>query len=102
MELVVIAQYRARAGEEAQVEAALRQMVAPSRAEPGNLGYQACRDPGDPSLFVIVERYADAAAFEAHKASGHFATWLAGQVLPRLDSRVRLDLTPLEERGTFL
>jgi quinol monooxygenase YgiN len=94
MEFVVIAQYRVRAGEEDKVEVALREMVAPTRAERGNLDYQVFRDPGDPAFFVLYERYADAAAFEEHKASEHFATWLAGQVLPRLASRTRLDLVP--------
>ena len=95
MEFVVIAQYRVRSGEEEKVERALRQMVAPTRAEPGNLDYQILRDPADPALFVLFERYADEAAFEAHKASEHFATWLAGQVLPSLADRIRLDLVPL-------
>jgi quinol monooxygenase YgiN len=97
VEFVVIAQYRVRSGEEDKVAAALRHMVAPTRAEPGNLDYQIFRDPADPALFVLFERYADAAAFEEHKASEHFATWLAGQVLPSLDNRVRLDLVPLGE-----
>lgn len=97
MEFVVIAQYRARDGEADRVAQALRSMVAPTRAEPGNLDYQAFRDPGDPSRFVLVERYADEDAFEAHRASPHFATYLAGIVLPALDDRVRLDLVPLAD-----
>lgn len=96
LELVIIAQYRARAGEEGRVEEALRKMVAPTRAEPGNLDYQVLRDPGDPALFVLFERYADAAAFDAHRATAHFATWLVGQVLPALDDRIRLDLAPID------
>lgn len=95
MEFVVIAQYRTRAGEEARVEAALGAMVEPTRAEPGNLDYQVFRDPDDPSLFVLFERYADEGAFDAHRETPHFATWLAGQVLPALDHRIRLDLVPL-------
>jgi quinol monooxygenase YgiN len=55
------------------------------------------RDPEDPSLFVLFERYADEGAFEAHRATPHFASWLAGVVLPALDSRIRLDLVPLED-----
>src|SRR5215472_8989598 len=96
VECVVIAQYRVRAGEEEKVEAALRQMVAPTRAEPGNLDYQVFRDPTDPALFVLFERYAGEEAFEAHRASPHFGTWLAGTVLPALADRVRLDLVPME------
>ena len=46
--------------------------------------------------FVLYERYAGEDAFEAHRASPHFATWLAGTVLPALADRVRLDLTPME------
>src|ERR1700729_2762048 len=68
MEFVVIARYRARTGEEGRVEEALRKMVAPTRAEPGNLDYQVFRDPGQPEVFVLFERYADAKAFEAHRA----------------------------------
>ena len=97
MEFVVIAQYRARAGEADRVGQALRNMVSPTRAEPGNLDYQVFRDPDDPSLFVLFERYADQAAFDAHRAAPHFATWLSGVVLPALDSRVRLDLVPLAD-----
>ena len=95
MEFVVIAQYRAREGEADRVEEALRKMVSPTRAEPGNLDYQVFRSPDDPSLFVLFERYADSGAFDAHRATPHFATWLAGVVLPSLDSRIRLDLAPL-------
>lgn len=97
MEFVVIAQYRAREGKADQVAEALRNMVAPTRAEPGNLEYQAFRDPADPSLFVLFERYADAGAFEAHRATPHFAAYLTGVVLPALDDRVRLDLVPLTD-----
>ncbi len=96
MEFVVIAQYRAREGEADRVDAALRNMVTPTRAEPGNRDYQVFRDPKDPSLFVLFERYADSDAFEAHRGTPHFTTWLAGVVLPALDDRIRLDLVPLE------
>src|SRR5579859_6352596 len=72
MEFVIIAQYRAQGGADGTVEAALRRMVAPTRAEPGNLDYQVFRDPRDPSLFVLFERYADSDAFEAHRAAPHF------------------------------
>jgi quinol monooxygenase YgiN len=95
MEFVVIAQYRAREGEARCVAEALAKMVAPTRAEPGNLDYQVFRDPKDPALFVLFERYADADAFDAHRATPHFGTWLAGVVLPALDDRIRLDLVTL-------
>jgi len=97
MEFVVIAQYRARDGEARRVAEALAEMVAPTRAEQGNLDYQVFRDPNDPSLFVLFERYADADAFDAHRATPHFGTWLAAVVLPALDDRIRFDLVPLAD-----
>jgi quinol monooxygenase YgiN len=96
MECVVIARYRARTGEEGRVEEALRKMVEPTRAEPGNLDYQVFRDPAQPGVFVLFERYADAGAFAAHRGSEHFGTWLSGQVLPALAERTRLDLVPID------
>jgi quinol monooxygenase YgiN len=95
MEFVVIALYTVRPGGEEQVASALRNMRAPSRAEPGNLDYQVLRDPQQPGRFVLYERYADEAAFQAHLATDHFTTWLRGVVLPRLAERTRFDLTPL-------
>jgi quinol monooxygenase YgiN len=95
MDFVVIAQYRAREGEAERVAAALAEMVAPTRSEPGNLDYQVFRDPKDPSLFVLFERYADEEAFDAHRATPHFGTWLAGVALPALADRIRLDLVAL-------
>jgi quinol monooxygenase YgiN len=97
MEFVVIARYLARAGEEDRVEAALRKMVEPTRAEPGNLDYRVFRDPEQPAAFMLFERYTGADAFEAHRASGHFTTWLSGQVLPALAERTRFDLVPLTD-----
>ena len=95
MEFVVIVRYKARAGAESGVEAALKEMRKPSRAEPGNLDYQVMRHPGQPGVFVLYERYTDEVAFQAHLATEHVATWLRGQVLPFLEERTRLDLVPL-------
>jgi quinol monooxygenase YgiN len=98
MEVVVIVRYRARAGAEARVAAALRNMAGPSRGEPGNLEYRIFTDPADPAVFVLYERYADSEAAQAHRDTPHFATWLLGEVLPNLDERTRFDLVPFEAR----
>jgi quinol monooxygenase YgiN len=45
------------------------------RNEPGCLRFDVCSVAGDPHRFVLYELYTDAAAFEAHKASPHFAHW---------------------------
>jgi (4S)-4-hydroxy-5-phosphonooxypentane-2,3-dione isomerase len=45
------------------------------RDEPGCLRFDVCSVDGDDHRFLLYELYADAAAFEAHKASPHFAQW---------------------------
>ena len=45
------------------------------RDEPGCLRFDVCAVGSDENRFVLYELYTDAAAFEAHKASPHFAEW---------------------------
>ena len=56
------------AGMAANAEAAVRD-------EPGCLRFDVSSVAADPNRFFLYELYADAAAFEAHKASPHFAQW---------------------------
>lgn len=95
MEFVVVVRYKAREGESGRVEAALKNMLVPSRAEPANLDYQVLRDPEDPSVFMLYERYTDEAGFEAHRSSAHFEKWLKGEVLPYLEERMPFFGVPL-------
>ena len=95
MAFALIARWTARAGEEEHVLAALRALAGPSRAETGCLLWEANRDPDDPRAFVLYERYADRAAYEAHLASEHFARLARGDALERLERRERQFLEPL-------
>jgi quinol monooxygenase YgiN len=45
------------------------------RDEPGCLRFDVCAVAADPDRFLLYELYTDADAFEAHKASPHFAQW---------------------------
>ncbi|MFE4504172.1 putative quinol monooxygenase [Rhodococcus sp. NPDC056743] len=96
MTFVLIAHYRARESAIDTVTESLRNMVEPSRAEPGNIVYRVNGSAVDPAEFFIFEEYVDESAFEAHLASPHFERHLRGGVLPNLESRVRHDLVPLE------
>ena len=95
MAFVIIAHYRAQPGTEQQVRAALKQMVVPTRAEPGNLHYEVCVDPADPTVFALFEKYKNADAFTAHTETPHFQKYLRTEVLPNLSHRTRHDLTDL-------
>lgn len=41
-------------------------------AEPGCSRFDVHQERSDPTLFLLVECYDDAAAFQAHRASAHF------------------------------
>ena len=41
-------------------------------AEPGCHRFDIHQEANDPSLFLLIEVYADKAAFEAHRASPHY------------------------------
>jgi autoinducer 2-degrading protein len=56
------------AGMSANAEASVRD-------EPGCLRFDVCSVDSDENRFILYELYTDADAFEAHKASPHFARW---------------------------
>ncbi|MFF3666190.1 putative quinol monooxygenase [Microtetraspora malaysiensis] len=95
MAYVVLAIWTARDGEENAVADIIRTITPLSRAEPGNLGYEAHVCADDPRRFMIYERYVDAAAFEAHRASEHFQKYVVGDCLARLASREVTAYEPL-------
>ena len=89
MSYVVSATWTATAGQEDVVRDAIEKLTPPSRAEGGNLFYQAYQDPAEPSVFRLFEIYTDEAAYAAHGASGHFAAYALQQAIPVLADRER-------------
>jgi quinol monooxygenase YgiN len=84
MAYVVSAKWRAKPGKEGRLEELCREMTEPSRAEPGNLFYQAHRSPEDQQLFWLYEQYVDEAGYEAHMDSEHFTRLVKGEAIPEL------------------
>lgn len=89
MAYVVAATYRARENEEEKIREILEIMAPLSRAEPSCLFYQAHRSPDDPRVFFLYEQYTDEAGYQAHMETPHFAEYIRGQAIPRLESRER-------------
>jgi len=87
MAFVVIATWKARPGEEARIREVVLTMTPLSRAETGNLFYQAQVSPKDPLTFVLYEQYENEAAYDAHKATPHFQEHVVARALPWLESR---------------
>lgn len=76
MEQFVFVKLQAREGEEKSVEEALREVLGPSRAEPGCLDFHLFRSARDPRLFYIHSRWADAEAFAKHADLPHTVRFL--------------------------
>jgi quinol monooxygenase YgiN len=90
MAYVVCAKWRAKPGKEQRLEEIVRELIAPSRAEPGNLYYQPHRSPEDPQLFYLYEQYENEAGYQAHMESEHFARLVKEEAIPEvLEARER-------------
>lgn len=87
MAFVVAAIWRAKPGEAERVADVIRTMTPLSRAEPGNVFYQAQVSPEEPETFFLYEQYVDAQAYEDHKASPHFQEHVVGNILEHLAER---------------
>jgi len=70
--MVVVAKLKAKKGEEAKMEAALRDMVAKVAQEQGTLTYTLHRAQKDPNVFLFYEKYEDGAALKAHSSTPYF------------------------------
>jgi len=58
-------------------KAATRLNARLSLLEPGCLRFDVVQQVDDPTRFVLVEHYRDAAANAAHKETPHYAAWRA-------------------------
>jgi quinol monooxygenase YgiN len=76
MEVFVFARFHARPGHEGAVADALRDVVAPTREEPGCVDIHAFRSIRDPRLFYVHSRWKDEAAFERHATLAHTVRFL--------------------------
>lgn len=65
----------------------LAEFAEECRAEPGCLSYEIFRSADRPERYLSIEKYADAEAFAAHRASEHFRVTGVGRVMPLLVER---------------
>jgi quinol monooxygenase YgiN len=84
MDLFIFARFHARPGNEGAVAAALREVIAPTREEPGCVAIHAFRGTRDPRLFYIHSRWADETAFDRHAGLPHTVRFLE-RVQPLID-----------------
>ncbi|MGW2282372.1 putative quinol monooxygenase [Streptomyces sp. NPDC001770] len=87
MAFAVIAHYTCDPADEDTVRAALLKTRAHTLTEPGNLGYEVHAEVDRPGGFVLYERYADRAGFDAHAAADYFDELIVRTVRPLLTDR---------------
>jgi quinol monooxygenase YgiN len=89
----IMAMLTARPGKAAALRALLDGMIAPSRAETGNLRYDLWVDRATPDRLVLDELYTDQEAVDAHRATRHFQNYLSQ--IDELAERIVLTLGPV-------
>jgi quinol monooxygenase YgiN len=93
--LLVVARWEAKAGEADRVAAILERFLPEAQREEGAALFLIGRARDNPAQFLFYELFRDEAAFKAHQDSAHFATYIAGQALPLLQTRERAQYTLL-------
>ena len=76
-DLIIIATARAKPGKEADLERALREVAAPTRAQPGCVQFSLYRAAAAPSTIVGFERWVSAADHESHLQGAHVQKLMA-------------------------
>ncbi|KQV46669.1 MULTISPECIES: putative quinol monooxygenase [unclassified Duganella] len=90
--MYLLATLEANPQSRADLLAALDQLVAYSRTEPGTLQYEVLTDFQNENRIIVFERYADAAAMQAHLESAPLQALVAnfGHYLSVPPSLVRM------------
>ncbi|MUL74954.1 putative quinol monooxygenase [Mycolicibacterium sp. CBMA 226] len=90
--VVVVARWETTPESLATVLAHAAEVSPLSLAEPGCLGYELLQSLDQPTTILLIERYADHTALEAHLNSPHYQELVAGKIRPLLTSR-QVDIT---------
>ena len=89
--IIVVAKIKAKAGDEAKVEKALRDVLPKVREEEGTLEYLLNRSQSDPTTFMVLEKYKDMDALMAHGSTPYLAEMFV-EIAPSLDGDLSVEL----------
>lgn len=85
--VVVVARWQTTTASLGDVVAFATELRERSLAEPGCLGYDVLQSVTDSCTLVLIERYRDAEALEAHRTSAHYRELVVARILPLLTTR---------------
>lgn len=74
--ITIVAKCVLKPGKKQEFIAGVRDMIAGSRNEPGNISYTLCEDMDSENTVAFLEQWKDEAAIDEHNASAHFAAGL--------------------------
>ncbi len=63
----------------------LREQCRLSKQEPGCKRFEVYQSKNEPAKFLLVERWSDQAALDAHRLATAYTTVYAPKVIPRVD-----------------
>jgi quinol monooxygenase YgiN len=93
--LVVVAQWEAKEGQADTIAAILRRYLPQAQSDPGVKLFLVSRGKDNPAQFLFYELFVDDAAFAMHQTREYFKTLIAGEALPLLAKRERMQYTLL-------
>ena len=85
--ITVVARWQALPGRADTVLALVASLRERSLAEAGCLGHEVFRGAGDDAAILLLERYRDRGAIDAHRESAHYRELLVERILPLLAGR---------------
>ena len=85
--IIVVAHWQVPATALASVLAFVAQLRLHTLTEPGCLGYEVFQGVGPQGGLLLLERYRDDAAIEAHRGSPHYQELVVEKILPLLTDR---------------
>ncbi len=85
--IVLVVNWTAHEGREADVVRTFTKLAEASRREPGCRLYVVHQNIDNPRHFLVYEQYDDQAALQAHRDSPHFQQY-AAKDLPQLGTRI--------------
>ncbi len=88
--LIVTAFWEAKPGEAPALVDIIKRFLPQAQKEPGVKAFQIHQSLDDPNKFFFYEVFKDEAAFAAHQQMPHFKELIAGQALPKLAKRERM------------
>jgi quinol monooxygenase YgiN len=92
--LAVVAKIGVKEGKADELVQLLKDILPSVKKEEGTLYYTVNRDRTDPNVVVVIEKYKDDAAFQAHSTTPYLAE-LFGKAQPLVEGD--MELTMLDE-----